>query len=579
MILTSLVSYYEALLEKGELSRPGWDRVSVGYGVLLRPDGSIRSVVSLKKEEMRGKKSVLVPIELRAPKQFVRTSGIRANFLCDTPAYLLGYSEKDPKESQKFEASKELHLRVLANADSDAARTLKNYFLSHQPGGAEALGIPQEYAEDFSNGVQLTFLDEDGRYLMGDAAVAAAWDSDFADDGDTVKGRCIVTGREDRIAVLHSKIKGVPGAQSSGAALVSFNAPAFESYGNDGGQGLNAKVGKYAMNAYSAALNHLLAGNNRTQIGDTTIVWWTPDADKECEDFFAKCLSGEDEGTALGSIMRRISHGDAMDFSAARLEKPFCILGLSPNAARLSARFFYRDTFGTFLEHIAAHYERLNIEKSEKARKYLTPRYLLLETVPPDVKNPDNAISPLLGGALLSAILNDWRYPESLYDSVLCRIRAKNELSPGKAAIIKAYLLKNTDNKSYKEVLTMSLNEESTNRAYVLGRLFAALENAQYNANNKSSNLKERYLTSACATPGLVFPAMIQMSVHHTEKSGSVQDAKLIAELMDKLEGGVPFPARLDNTEQGLFLEGYYHQTQKKFRDIAEAKKNKEAES
>lgn len=126
----------------------------------------------------------------------------------------------------------------------------------------------------------------------------------------------------------------------------------------------------------------------------------------------------------------------------------------------------------------------------------------------------------------------------------------------------------------------MSLNEESTNRAYVLGRLFAALENAQYNANNKSSNLKERYLTSACATPGLVFPAMIQMSVHHTEKSGSVQDAKLIAELMDKLEGrAFPSPHALTTRNQGLFLEGYYHQTQKKFRDIAEAKKNKEAES
>ena len=161
-----------------------------------------------------------------------------------------------------------------------------------------------------------------------------------------------------------------------------------------------------------------------------------------------------------------------------------------------------------------------------------------------------------------------------LYEQVLTRIRAEHEVSSGKAAIIKAYLLKNTENENYKEVLTMALNEESNNRAYVLGRLFAALEGAQYHANN-SSNLKERYLTSACATPGLVFPSMIQMASHHMAKSGSISDAQLIASLIDKLEGGVPFPARLSNTEQGLFLEGYYHQVQKKLK----AKQEKGAKS
>lgn len=190
------------------------------------------------------------------------------------------------------------------------------------------------------------------------------------------------------------------------------------------------------------------------------------------------------------------------------------------------------------------------------------------------MQNRAKAVSPLLGGALLGAILNDWRYPEALYESVLIRIRAEHEVPSGKAAIIKAYLIKNTNCGSYKEVLSMALNEESTNRAYVLGRLFAALENAQYNA-NKSSNIKERYMTSASATPALVFPSMLQTANHHLAKSGSVADAKLIATLMDKLEGGVPFPARLNNTEQGLFLLGYYHQTQKKFRDIEEAKNNK----
>ena len=578
MILPSLVSYYEALEAKGELKRPGWSIVRVSYAVLLRPDGSIADIVSLKKDEVRGKKTVSVPQNLFAPAPVVRAGSLswtRANFLCDTAAYMLGIPPTDEMAQKKFETAKELHLHILKNAGSAAAETLRRFFENHQPTNIAAIGIPDNIAAELDKGAVVTFADEDGRYMMDDPEIAAAWDAAYGNGSDdAVTGRCLVTGREDMIAILHDKIKGVEGAQACGATLSSFNAPAFESYGKDGGQGLNAPVGRYAMYAYTSALNYLLSGRHRTRVGDATVVWWTLDADDVCEDFFGDFLYGSDDDETLNSAMKRILRGEPLDFSETTLRKPFCILGISPNAARLSVRFFYRDTFGRFIDNIAAHYRRLEIDKSEKQRRYLTPYRLLLETVSPNVQNRAKAVSPLLGGALLGAILNDWRCPEALYESVLIRIRAEHEVPSGKAAIIKAYLIKNTNCGSYKEVLSMALNEESTNRAYVLGRLFAALENAQYNA-NKSSNIKERYMTSASATPALVFPSMLQTANHHLAKSGSVADAKLIATLMDKLEGGVPFPARLNNTEQGLFLLGYYHQTQKKFRDIEEAKNNK----
>lgn len=578
MILPSLVSYYEALEAKGELKRPGWSIVRVSYAVLLRPDGSIADIVSLKKDEVRGKKTVSVPQNLFAPAPVVRAGSLswtRANFLCDTAAYMLGIPPTDEMAQKKFETAKELHLRILKNAGSAAAETLRRFFENHQPTNIAAIGIPDNIAAELDKGAVVTFANEDGRYMMDDPEIAAAWDAAYGNGSDdAVTGRCLVTGREDMIAILHDKIKGVEGAQACGATLSSFNAPAFESYGKDGEQGLNAPVGRYAMYAYTSALNYLLSGRHRTRVGDATVVWWTLDADDVCEDFFGDFLYGSDDDETLNSAMKRILRGEPLDFSETTLRKPFCILGISPNAARLSVRFFYRDTFGRFIDNIAAHYRRLEIDKSEKQRRYLTPYRLLLETVSPKVQNCAKAVSPLLGGALLGAILNDWRYPEALYESVLIRIRAEHEVPSGKAAIIKAYLIKNTNCGSYKEVLSMALNEESTNRAYVLGRLFAALENAQYNA-NKSSNIRERYMTSASATPALVFPSMLQTANHHLAKSGSVADAKLIATLMDKLEGGVPFPARLNNTEQGLFLLGYYHQTQKKFRDIEEAKNNK----
>lgn len=329
------------------------------------------------------------------------------------------------------------------------------------------------------------------------------------------------------------------------------------------------------MYAYTTALNSLIAGKSKSRIGDCTVVWWSCDASDETADIFGNTMFGDDGGKMLDDIMSKLSAGEPPAFEKVDMNCDFCILGISPNAARLSVRFFYRNRFGSLLENIAAHYRRLEIAKPDFAKPYLTPFFLTLETVSP--KSKDKAASPLLAGSLLNAIINDWRYPEMLYESVLTRIRAEHEVTPGKTAIIKAYLLKNTKNDEYREVLTMALNEESRNRAYVLGRLFSLLEQAQYAANG-SSGLKERYLTSACATPGLVFPSMLMMASHHTAKAdnGDMIDRN-IRGLIDKLEGGVPFPARLNNTEQGLFLEGYYHQTQDKFDKIAANKLKKSA--
>lgn len=592
MILGSLVSYYEALAQKGELKRSGWEHVPVGYAIYLRQDGSVRAVVSLKKEEVRGEKTVLVSPKLNVPEQVVRTSGKKPNFMCDTAAFLLGLATKDKQAAEKYEKAKALHLDILGGVDSDAARTVCRFFENHTPEKVAALGLPEGVLADLGKGNRLTFADGDGHYLMDDSAVGGAWDAHYGGDADAPRGRCLVTGEETEIAVLHNRIKGVMGAKSSGASLVSFNQRSFESYGKEGGQGRNAPVGRYAMYAYTTALNYLLSGKHCTRMGDdVTVVWWTLDADEASEDLFGDMMFGESDDVAIRTAVEKISRGEFTELEEERLRKPFCVLGLSPNASRLSVRFFYRNTFGSMLSHIAAHYRRLSIEGE---RRCLTPYFMALETLPPAPKKmkdegdlqennkKNKAISPAFGGALLSAILNDQRYPEMLYSSVLTRARAEREVTPAKAAIIKAYLLKNTENTNFKEVLTMALNEESTNCAYVLGRLFAALETAQYNANKNNANktnLRERYLASACATPGLVFPRMIQTAVHHTAKSGSVADEKLIGELLDKLDGSKPFPARLSIVEQGLFLEGYYHQVQKKFRDIENNKKKEEERS
>ena len=600
MILQSLVAYYEALAQKGVVQRPGWAFVRVSYKVILRADGSIRNIVSVKKTEKRGKKEVLVPWEIQAPEQVVRASGVRANFLCDTAAYLLGYPAGNKKAAQKWEAARQLHLQILAGVDSPSAVLLRRFFETHVPENCAGLEYTKEMAEDLEKGALLTFADESDIYAVGDPAIGRAWEKQYAGDPDAVQGRCLVTGKMDEIAVLHNKIKGVPGAQAVGASMVSFNAPAYESYGKVEGQGLNAPVGRYAMYAYTTALNHLLNGSEtrkqRVRIGDTTVLWWTLDDDREIEDMFGAITFGpeetnvENDGNAandvgtIADVMRRLQYAEKIGQVSDRFAKPLCILGISPNAARLSVRFFYRDTFGAFVRNVQAHYDRLAIEKPDFEKGDLTLRKLLLETVSENARDREKSVSALLGGAVYAAIVNDWRYPEMLYEQILCRIRAEHDVRARKAAIIKAYLLKNKE--IDKEVLGMSLNEECRNQAYVLGRLFAELENAQYQANGVAM-LKERYLSSASTTPGLVFPSMLQTASYHIAKvkkddskpGAGIRIENRIGALIDMLEGGKPFPVRLNNTEQGLFLEGYYQQVQKNFRIAKENKLTKEEQA
>ncbi len=564
MILNSLVKYYEALEKRGETTRPGWLPVRISYAVILRPDGSVKGFHYLKKEVEKGKKKSFQPILLTVPEKVVKASGIKSNFMWENAEYLLGYGA-DPKTPARAAAARELHEQVLSGCSSPAATAVKNFFASWTRDKLADFELSKEQTDDFSGGASLIFCDEDFHYLHSDPEIVGAWDSHYAGSAGAEKRTCLVTGKKEEIAVLHNKIVGIDGAQAVGATLVAFNAPAFESYGNKDAQGLNAPVGRYAMYAYTTALNQLIKSKNRTKIGDTTVVWYSADASDEASRLFGDAFfGGGGESETLDKIMRSIGAGLPLEFDNVNPRSEFYVLGLSPNAARLSVRFFYRKEFGQFVENLAHHYERLEIVKPAYDRKYLTPFFMGLETVMPEAK--DKIASPLLAGALLSAILNDWPYPELLYESVMTRIRAEQKVTSGKAAIIKAYLLKKPNNETYKGVLVMALNKESNNPAYVLGRLFSVLEQVQEAAENSGIM---RYFASASSTPALVFPSMLTMSMNHIEKAKKNKNiyisgknySKMISQLLYKLDGA-PFPARLKNDEQGLFILGYYHEKQ-----------------
>ena len=243
MILQALVRHYENLAAQEKVSREGWCQAKVSYGINLSKEGEITGIISLKQEEERGKKKVLVPALRMVPEMVTRSSGVSANFLCDNSKYLLGIDAQGTGKriSECFQAARKRHLELLEGAESDMARAVRLFFEKWEPQRAEACSAVKENWEDITDGGNLIFcmgMEE----AQADSAVQEAWEKARGGLGDGPEGICLVTGKRSEISRIHRTIKGVPGAQSSGAALVSFNAPAFESYGKE--QSYNAPVGR-----------------------------------------------------------------------------------------------------------------------------------------------------------------------------------------------------------------------------------------------------------------------------------------------------------------------------------------------
>ncbi len=565
MILYELTKLYEELVKQGKAGAPGWMDEKVSYGILLGKDGSVRQLFSLKDE--KGK-----PGKLRVPEHPGRTSGVLAFFLWDNAGYLLGMDSggKPEKAAERFAASRKKHLEILEEVHTEAAEAVKNFFRSWDPKKLlehEALGPERE---ELLKGANLVFYYE-GKPVTEDPGIREAWEQYRNRERDAETGICLVTGEREPIARLHPLIKGVWGAQSSGASLVSFNAEAFCSYEMESGR--NAQTGERAAGAYGAALNYLLSDSKRVfRAGDVTVIGWVREGEGVYQDLLMAFLNQDDSirDADVQAVLKKLCRGEAAEWKERELrpDNAFCILGLSPNAARLSVRFFLKNQFGKWMANIRAHEERLEIVLPAFVKKPYLPFWVMLD----EMKAPGGKDKlPTLTAALLRSVLMDSRYPEELLFCTLRRIRADHDLNWKRAAMLKAYLKKNSIGDKNKEGCSVGLKAETDHQAYLLGRLFSLLENVQLTSAGGSLNttIKDQYLNSMCSTPALVFAQLLKLKESHMKKLR--RDSKGLAvileqqitEIIGRLE--VPVPRQFSLEEQAVFMLGYYHQTQKRY--------------
>lgn len=574
MILQALNQYYETLCARGELSVPGWnDGFKVTFGLDLSEDGELIRLIDFREEHTRGKKTVVLPKLMRVPTHPTRTSGVLANFLCDNSSYMLGVDDKGSDKTQQcFAANKTLHEKLLSSINEPAAQAILAFFRTWVPEEAEMHPALSLYWEKILSGVNLVFC-YNGEPVTENEAIQDAWQKHFDTPNPFApKGQCLITGRVGPIAAIHPQIKGVKDAQSTGAALVSFNAASFCSYGHE--QNFNAPVSERAAFAYTTALNTLLADKAHCRvIGDTTIVCWAEHGDPNYQDAYMSALfGGEEHGPqgALTQLLTRLSSGEPIEWEGMLLDENehFYILGLSPNAARLSVRFFFKDNFGVLLRNIQKHYDDMAIvAPSFDNWEHLPLWRILSETV--NENSRDKASSPQMSGAVLRSILTGSPYPATLLNGVQQRIRAERKITRGRAAIIKAYYTR-ANIPFPKEVLTVEGNMNSNNIPYTLGRLFSVYEQIQERAYpNINASVKDKYFNSASCTPAMILPMLGNLAQKHlrvirrSSPGAAVYFEKMLGEYSRII--GDSYPSRLSLAEQGAFQLGYYFENQERY--------------
>jgi CRISPR-associated protein Csd1 len=599
MILTALNAAYERLSNAGgENALPplGFAVAKVVGALQIDADGAFLGLLDLRRTE--GKRSV--PQLLQVPQPPQRTVGVMPGFLCDNAGYLCGHDRKGKPDRARtqFEASRALHTERLAGVDDPAAKAILAYFAGWDPDAAADL---LAFSEEMLDGwlvFRIHGLPGGGAapYAQDVPALRSAWARHVASAEAGSVGQCLVTGDTGPVARLHASIKGVPGAQSSGASLVSFNIQAATSYGKE--QSFNAPVGEVAAFGYTTALNHLLRRDlsQSLAMGDTMVVFWAERAteaeriipalaDPAMAEWYRQLEDAKTKdterlyATRMLGLLKNLRDGKEADGALLDdAEVRLFVLGLAPNAARLSVRFWDTASVKEMLARLAAHHQDMALETDFKSRPECPGLWVLAqETRPKDRDGKARGTNSLeamkkLHGDIARAVLTGGPYPSTLPALLMARFRADGHINHPRAALLKAEFnrRKRLDGNE-KEMLTMALDPDRRDVGYRLGRLFAVLERIQESAHGGAVNagIGQKFLASASATPRTVFPHLLRLKGAHMKKVArdgkglAVWYERLVSEIVDEVGD---LPANLPLDQQGLFFLGYYQQRQALFR-------------
>jgi CRISPR-associated protein Csd1 len=592
MILQALYGYYDR--KRNSLPGGGIERKELPFLLVLEPNGKFLHIEDTRQKEGKNKRGKVFLVAQGAKKSV----NVEANLLWGNAEYLLGCPDPKKLDENRQKGQEQRYLKRLKDR--------------HCKFGEKVLSLPKDTQSTSGVSAVLSFL-AGGNFkpvfsdplwlqviatgasisfkLVGSELPICSSSEVLAVAGEAVDGggdlqNCLITGNLDVVERLHPSIRGVWDAQTSGANIVSFNLPAFNSYGRE--KGSNAPVGKRAAFAYTTALNHLLASTQRIQVGDASTVFWAA-ADSPMESLLSQFFSdpppdNPDQGAdAVKQLFEAPLAGSPAIYDDGTC---FFVLGLAPNAARVAVRFWNVAPVGTLARHIRDHFEDLKVVRPQYVKSPFLSLKALLTAISP--LGDLDKLPPNLAGDFMKCILDGTAYPQTLMQAALRRIHAeqamkdmktgkrKEHVTYARAALIKAWLNRQirTFNPTLETEITMSFDDSNTNIGYRLGSLFAVLEKIQEDVSpGLNTTIRDSYFGSASSTPAAVLPTLMRRSQNHMtklrkEKPGLyvTRDKQIQAIHSAGVDGKIGYPAVLSLPDQGRFVIGYYQQRQEFFK-------------
>ena len=592
MLINALCEYYDELAKEGRVVPDGYSEQAVHYIIALTPDGKIDTIMPhFKKrndeDNKRKKKEPLEPDTLKLPQR-TEKSGIESNIIEHRPLYIFGLNyekdgftaeDKTNKAHKSHEAFVKANLAFIDGMDSPVINAyryfMQNWVPENETNNPHLLLLGKEYKSSYFGFCLSGYPDhliQDEPQIISKLSLTA---EDEISDNDH-SAQCAVTGEDLPIARIHNKIKGVAGGLASGTVLIGFKTSAGCSYGNE--QSYNSNISEEAMKKYTTALNALLADKrHRTTIDDMTLIYWATGGtqNESCCDMFDLFFNGASDDDKMDKTQTEQMLSDT--FKLAREGKvtkerlsdltgiddniDFYMVGLKPNSSRLSLKFIYRRRFADILFSIAQHQEDMFITQS----KGPIPLWRLKKELVSPKSSDTNVGSPLLS-SIFKSMLYSSPYPDYLLSTLVTRVKTDQYINYVRAGAIKACINRKSRASKEKEELTVALDINNTNQAYLCGRLFAVLERIQELSAapvKLNRTIKDAFFASAASKPALVFPKLLSLSQNHVKKlsdGNRIFYSKMVQEIISKIDS--EFPDTLMMTEQGKFMIGYYHQVQ-----------------
>ncbi|MFN3868630.1 MAG: type I-C CRISPR-associated protein Cas8c/Csd1 [Hyphomicrobiaceae bacterium] len=626
-ILQSLAAFYDRLDRRGSdgpaiVPSPGLKPVEIDFILEIDFDGRVIGLTPRSAAEGRRRAGKLMmpgtaynpkPEKGASPWEDLsfggRTSGRRSFVFWDKSSYVFGVAAEKAKGEAKVVRTPEISKKSREDHDAFVAAHRELLSGSTEPALLALLRFldvwhPEHWSE---RGFPSDALDRNiafaisGQHVRIDQMPAARTLARAVVVSAAQRRHCLVSGEMKPFVTRHPQFR-VAGAQSSGAALVSYNADAFVSFEQD--KAAAAPVSEDAAFKYGAALNWLLDRDNGRMfpLGETSVVFWADDKSDAAAIAAEEALrdqitddaapvatgtttldddgdeTGDDDGLAdedhdadafdtavMGAQAEDVRHQRrAPDMSKLDADTRLHVLGLSPNAGRIAVRFWLIDTWGHLADNIARFKQDIRIEPPDDKRPDKKVYAFLFETA---VQGKQKNIPQRLGGEFARAILTGSPYPQTLFAAIVGRIRADKQINAARAGLCRAFMTRNFG----REDFPVALDTESRDEAYNLGRLFAVYEYAERSVADRNATIKDKFIGAASATPRRVFPMLMRGYEHNAsalakadgnKRGAGIKAAKAVAQILAQFDGEMPFPTAMQLESQGRFFVGYYHQRQ-----------------